>query len=640
MSGVLTQSAESVDSVINLKEICGMGLNFSFDGFRLVHLILIVFMWAAALLFSKEYMKNEKNKLRYYLFTIFTLLATAGVFLSADLFSIFVFFEIMSFTSFVWVIQDEKAASKKAANTYLAVAVLGGMVMLMGIFIIYSGAYMTSFAMSGSKMVYYVAAICLLFGFGAKAGIFSLHIWMGDTYSLSPAPASALLSGALSKTGVYGMIVISSFLMFGDKNWATFMMWIALLTMVGGAVLAIFSVNVKRILAFSSMSQIGFILMGVAMYTLLGNEGAIAARGTVLHMINHSLIKLVLFMAAGVIFMNIHKLDLNQVKGFGRKKPFLNVVFLIAALGIGGIPLFNGYVSKTLIHESILEAMHLGLMNGGMLRFVEAVFLISGGCTVAYMTKLYIAIFVEKNADENVQAEYDEMSKNYLSIPSKIAISAAAVIIPVLGFLPNLVTDKIADYGVSIMPAEALTEIVSYFSLTNLKGGLISIAIGVILYVCIVRVCLMGKDEEGNKVYENFWPKWWDTLKYFYKPFFLSFLPALFGFLCRILDSLADAVTVALRKTVYSDKPLSHEIELGNKFTESIGTLFNYITAKLNKYFFKEKPIEKNFVHIFGVKYEEIRENNYLISRSMSFGLLMFCIGLVMTLIYLLWLNR
>ena len=130
---------------------------------------------------------------------------------------------------------------------------------------------------------------------------------------------------------------------------------LAAVTMFLGAVLALFSVDLKRTLACSSMSQIGFILTGISMMCLLGEENALAARGTLLHMANHSLIKLCLFMCAGCVYMNVHSLSLNDIRGFGRKKPLLFISFLMGALGIGGIPLWNGYVSKTLIHESIVE---------------------------------------------------------------------------------------------------------------------------------------------------------------------------------------------------------------------------------------------------------------------------------------------
>ncbi|MCD8370690.1 MAG: sodium:proton antiporter, partial [Clostridiales bacterium] len=147
--------------------------------------------------------------------------------------------------------------------------------------------------------------------------------------------------------------------------------------------------------------QIGFILIGVGMQCLLGEENALAVHGTVLHMVNHSLIKLVLFQAAGVIYWNAHALNLNEIRGFGRKKPLLKIIFLAGALAIGGIPFFGGYISKTLLHESIVEYGSVGAM-----RTLEYVFQFSGGLTVAYMTKMFVAIFLEENEDRNRQKKY------------------------------------------------------------------------------------------------------------------------------------------------------------------------------------------------------------------------------------------
>ena len=119
-------------------------------------------------------------------------------------------------------------------------------------------------------------------------------------------------------------------------------------------------------------------------------------------------------MAAGVVFMNVHKLDLNEIRGFGRKKPLLCYIFLMGALGIGGIPLWNGYISKTLIHESIVEYIELlnegrtaGFFDAAAMKGIEWTFLVSGGLTVAYMLKLYVALFVEKNKDSAVQEKFD-----------------------------------------------------------------------------------------------------------------------------------------------------------------------------------------------------------------------------------------
>ena len=126
-----------MSSLLEIPGICGLGLHFKLDSFRILYGSIAAFMWLMSTLFSKEYLSHYKNKGRYYCFTILTFFATEGVFFSADFYTTFIFFEIMSFTSYVWVAFDEKRESLRAAATYLAVAVIGGLVMLMGIFLLY-----------------------------------------------------------------------------------------------------------------------------------------------------------------------------------------------------------------------------------------------------------------------------------------------------------------------------------------------------------------------------------------------------------------------------------------------------------------------------------------------------------------------
>ena len=342
---------------------CGMGLHLKMDGFRMVYTAIAVLMWGVAGVFSREYMAHYKNKARYYIFFWATFLATVGVFLSADLYTTFIFFEIMSFTSYVWVAFDERAESLRAAETYLAVAVIGGMVMLMGLFLLHdvlgtldmdeigpaaravlagretfeSGqAVHVAGGFGSAKAQLYVAGGLMLFGFGAKAGCFPLHIWLPKAHPVAPAPASALLSGILTKAGVFGVILVSCVMFGSDGAWGLLIAGLGLVTMFLGALLAVFSVNLKRTLACSSVSQIGFIMTGIGMSCLLawaGEGNLLAVRGAFLHMVNHSLIKLVLFLCAGAVYMNLHQLDLNDVRGFGRGKPALCFCFLMGALG-------------------------------------------------------------------------------------------------------------------------------------------------------------------------------------------------------------------------------------------------------------------------------------------------------------------
>ena len=633
-------------TLVYLPEVCGMGLTFTVDGFRVVYASIACFMWMMTAVFSNEYFAHYRNRNRYYLFQLITLGATTGIFLSADLYTTFIFFEIMSFSSYVWVAHDERYESMRAAATYLAVAVIGGLTLLMGLFLLYTQAGTLRInelyeACQGKNV--YAACLCMLVGFGAKAGAFPLQIWLPKAHPVAPAPASALLSGILTKTGIFGVLVISCQILLHDPVWGALILVVGVITMFLGALLAVFSIDFKRTLACSSVSQIGFILVGIGMQGLLGEHNEIAIRGTVLHMVNHSLFKLVLFMVAGVIYMNIHKLDLNQIRGFGRKKPLLKVIYLMGALGIGGIPLWSGYISKTLLHESIVEYIH-ELEGGHILNAIftmqtmqafEWIFLISGGMTIAYMTKLFVAVFIEENLDKEVQAKYDGM-KNYMNPASTVVLTVSAALFPLMGMFPYMTMDKMADMSEGFMGWNHAGHSVDYFTWINLEGSIISIVIGAVLYFGVIRTVLMSKKEDGRTIYENRWWKYMDLEDYFYRPVLLKFLPTVMAAVCLVIDRFVDAIVIVLRKTVYRDSRVYKEMDEGNEITFTLGMFFNKVESLLNKTVWKRNPHKIEFVHQFAMKYTSFKENFGFIERSLSYGLILFCVGLCAVLIYLL----
>lgn len=538
--------------------ICGLGLLFAGGGLQVILAVLTGAIWFITTIYSKEYFQQDRNRNRYYLFMLLTEGASMGIFLSADFFTTFIFFEIMSFTSFVMVMHDETKEAMRAAHTYLAVAVLGGLVTLMGLFMLYqkTGTLQMDLlqqfmAQQTDKSAFYGIGVLVFFGFAAKAGLFPLHIWLPNAYTLAPAPASALLSCLLTKTGVFGIMMITAKIFFHDAPWGNFMLILGMITMLMGAILALFSINLKRTLACSSMSQIGFMMVGIAMQGILGEHNALAASGTLLHFINHSMLKLVLFLSAGVVFMNLHELDLNKIKGFGRDKLLLKVVFLMALLGIGGIPLWNGYVSKTLLHESIVEYIHI-LEEAGQsvfyMKTVEYLFLFAGGLTLAYMTKIFVAVFVEKNSHPlPVQKQ-----GAYLNPVNKVILALCALALPVCGMLPHLTQDRISAVGVTFLGAHAPDHAVEYFAWVNLKGAVISLIVGAAVYFLFVRTVLMRENEQGETVYLDRWPAWLNLEEKVYRPLLLGVLPFIGGFFARLAGTLTDGFISLLRMAIFN----------------------------------------------------------------------------------------
>ncbi|MCR5726840.1 MAG: sodium:proton antiporter [Lachnospiraceae bacterium] len=647
-------SREKLGTSLDIDKICGLGIHLYFDGFRTVYAGVALLMWSMTALFSREYFANYRNRNRYYFFFLLTLGATLGVFMSKDLYTAFIFFEIMSFTSYTWVAHDEKPAAMKAAGTYLAVAVIGGLVMLMGIMMLYfkldtveigrlnEAAYAAM--ENGDTAFVFAAGIMILFGFGAKAGMFPLHIWLPKAHPVAPAPASALLSGILTKSGIYGVLVLCFEIFRGNKNWGVLILVLGVITMFVGAVLAVFSIDLKRTLACSSMSQIGFILTGCAISVLLNGEPpyeyhaiSLSASGTVLYMVNHSMFKLVLFMCAGAVYMKLHKLNLNEIRGFGRGNKFLMAMFGIGALGIMGVPLFSGYISKTLIHEGIVEYYHeLEGTAAFFIKAVEYLFLLSGGMTIGYMLKLFIAIFIEKpvktsgetSKNKNKAASHDTDHHVDLNAKWKVSpLSAVALILPaafivVCGVIPDIYINRLSPF-MNDMTHAAEIEHISIFSLENLKGFVISLTIGLLVYLFIRKVLM--KEEKGVKVYVDRWPKALDLEELVYRPLILKILPGLFAGIFKGLIRLTEILWNAL-------------LTFGKGLGFVASSFGEAIIYSIKKIFFKELP-ENHRSPIVEKLYERFEMGDRtlrLLESTISYSIIWLLLGLISVLVFLL----
>ena len=522
------------DTELRLADNGVLALHFRLDGFRTLYGCITAFLWLVTSIFSQEYFANTNNGNRYWLFNLLTFGATIGVFFSADFRTAFLFFEAMSLTSYALVAHDENPAALRAAETCLAVAIIGGLAMLMGMLMLqqtlgtleFSALYKISSGLKDNSPLYLPGAL-LTVGFGAKAGMFPLHIWLPKAHPAAPAPASALLSGILIKTGVFGIAAVSCNIFFNDYTWAVALLIPSAITMVLGAVLAVFSNDLKRTLACSSVSQIGLILTGIAMQIFLGEHNALAVRGTLLHMLNHSLSKLVLFSAAGIVYMNCHELELDKIRGFGRGKPLFLFVFFMAAFSICGLPFWSGYISKTLLHESIIEAIQLydGHSIGYYLQLIDTLFLFTGGLTFAYMAKLFVALFTGRKG-------ITSKKKPYISRSSAVALTVSAALLPLAGSFP-VIMDILAAWGQGFFHSHVPDYTVHYFTPGSLKIALTSIVNGTVIYVFIVHTLLTRRKEE--KIYSVLWPKWLDLENLVYRP--LLRLLFYFGSLLAFLEN-------------------------------------------------------------------------------------------------------
>lgn len=497
---------------IYISDIMGTGLYLKLDIFRYVFLWITAFVWFLTTMYSTQYLIKYKNRNRYYSFFMLTLGSTIGIFLSENLINLFTFFEIMSFTSYLLVIHDEDEYAHEAGRSYISMAIIGGLVLLMGLFLLFD--YTGTLNITGLQdkvkeldNIKYLITALIIIGFAVKASVVPLHVWLPKAHPAAPSPASAILSGILVKTGIFGIIIMSAFIMKGDLIVATVIIVLGFINMILGGFLALFQRNMKRILAYSSMSQVGYILVGLGLVGLLGDHNAIAIYGLLYHIFNHAIFKVLLFLCAGKIYMIIHDVSINKIRGFGCNKWILKILFTIGFFAIIGMPGFNGFISKTLLHEALSEAHHM--YHNIWWTIAEIAFTIGSSFTVAYLLKIFVTVFIEE--DDRYQGQYKEHIRKRAFVPM-IVLSGTIIFI---GLKPSLVLNML-DGTLEIFQSHGHIE-PNFYTWHSIRSSLLSMLYGSIIFFGFIRKFLRNRD--GNRpIYVNPSLKWFKLEEDLYIP--------------------------------------------------------------------------------------------------------------------------
>lgn len=347
------------------------GINFVLDGFSLFMLIMVSFVSFFAAFYSISYMEHYTDKPRYYSLFLLMLAGMNGVILTGDFFNLFVFIEIASIASYALVGFGTKHEELEASFKYMVMGGIASTMILFGVILLYSRVGSLNMAdislriqqpTSNIQNIVKFVAVLFLFGFGLKAGLIPLHAWLPDAYPAAPASISAMLAGVLSKTlGVYVLIRVFC-CVFGLTIYTSWVL-IAMgaISMTFGAILAIRQSDFKRMLAYSSISQIGYVILGILSGTPIGILGGL------FHMLNHATFKPLLFMNSGAVENEAGTRDLNKMGGLAKVMPVTSGSCLVGSLSISGIPPFNGFWSKLFIIIGLFQAQHTALAVVAML---------------------------------------------------------------------------------------------------------------------------------------------------------------------------------------------------------------------------------------------------------------------------------
>ncbi|MBU3092217.1 hypothetical protein KPL35_09015 [Clostridium sp. CF011] len=608
---------------LSIPYIMGTGLHLKLDMFRYVFVWLTAMIWLLTTIYSTQYLKNPKNRNRYYLFFMLTLASTIGIFISENFLNLFTFFEIMSFTSYALIINDEDDYSHDAGNTYIIMAVTGGLILLMGLFLLYN--YTQTLDISElracvSKLgdVKYLIVTLIIIGFGVKAGMVPLHIWLPKAYPAAPTPATIVLSAVLAKTGIFGIILTIEVIMSGDFMISIIILVIGLLNMFIGGFLAMMQRNIKRILAYSSMSQIGYILVGIGLIGVLKEHRTIAIYGTMYHVINHGIFKALLFMGTGTIYLVLNEVSINKIGGFGINKHALKIMFFIGVLSVIGMPGFNGFTSKTMLHEALIEAEHM--YGGVFFKTCEIVFIISSSFTVAYLLKIFVAVFIEKSNQniEKVKAKITKMTLLPMVIFSLMSIY--------IGLNPSVILHVLDKALKPFGNAEPIA--VDFYTFNNIKSSFIIILIGIVIYMGFIRKVLK-KGEGTNWYYVNPTLNWISLEKHIYKPLGKGII-FISCFIFHIIDRLVVNSVTFIGRSI--DSINKREIDYGKAIIRRMRSVFINLfnTQDINKCKI-EMAEEKSEIINVKSKIEEIGYN----MNSLTYSLFIFGILLVVCLLFL-----
>ena len=339
-----------------------MGLPLIADNLTAFMLLIVNFIAFIVNLYSINYMEKFTAKVKFYTLSLLMLGGMNGVLISGDIFNLFVFFELASIASYALVAYGNKAEEMEASFKYMAMGVMGSLFILLGIAFLYSNTSTLNMAdlsqvlaAQGTNKAVIFASILFILGFGIKSAIVPFHAWLADAYPAAPAPVSAMLAGVVTKSlGIYSLCRIF-FNVFGvNPLFLNLLMFLGTVSIIIGGLLALGQTDLKRMLGYSSISQVGYIVLGLGIGTPLGILGAL------FHIFNHSMFKSLLFLNSGALEYSTGTRNLEKLGGLREKMPITANTSLIASMAISGIPPFNGFFSKLLIIFACIKSGHIG----------------------------------------------------------------------------------------------------------------------------------------------------------------------------------------------------------------------------------------------------------------------------------------
>lgn len=385
-----------------------LGIEYRIDPLNALILVLVSGIAAVALAFAKKSVEKEIAPQGHPIFYTAFLLCLAGLLgitITGDAFNLFVFLEISSLSSYVLISFGKDRRALTAAFQYLIMGTIGATMILIGIGFLYvmTGTLnMADIALRLPEVMdtntVRAAFAFVIVGLSIKLALFPLHVWLPNAYGYAPSVVTIFLAATSTKVALYAFIrfvytIFGIEFAFGEMPLQMVLVFLSVIAVFSGSLFAIFQTNVKHVLAYSSIAQIGYMMIGIALFSTIG-----LAAG-VMHLFNHAIMKGCLFMALGCVFFRHGSARIEDFKGIGKTMPWTMAAFVIGGLGLIGMPLTAGFISKWYL---IMAALDQG---GTVGMIIVAAILIGSLLAVAYVWRIVeVAYFQDSESSENVEA--------------------------------------------------------------------------------------------------------------------------------------------------------------------------------------------------------------------------------------------
>lgn len=371
-----------------------IGIGYEIDQLNLFFALLVVSTFLFSGIYSLKYMERDHHLGHYYTLYLMLSGSVLGLVLTGDIFNMFVMIEIMTFACVALAaFRNRQKGALEASFKYLVIGSMGSSFTLFGITLLYAQCHTLNMAQLSSILstthtpTTTLALGMLVAGFGVKAYLVPFHTPAADSYTVAPASVSMMFSGMVNKAGVYGMIRLLYIIFRSMDSTAvqTLLTIIGAVTMFVGVTMALSQHDFKRLLAFHSISQIGYVITAAGLGTALGLTGGL------FHAMNHTLFKGLLFLCAGAVFYATGSTNLDELGGLSKRMPKTTICFLVGAFSIAGLPPFNGFASKWMIYQATYEkAVTTGHIGYAL---VTVVALVVSVMTLASFIKVTQAVF-------------------------------------------------------------------------------------------------------------------------------------------------------------------------------------------------------------------------------------------------------